>query len=40
MNTADSVVVDLTIEDDGKIKMRYRGEAVYIWIPSVVWVVN
>lgn len=43
MNTADNVVVDLTVttrEEGGKIQMRYRGEAHYVWIPSLVWIVD
>ena len=40
MNTADNVVADLSIGIDGKIQIRYRGNANYVWIPTLVWVVN
>ena len=40
MNTSDNAVADLMIQEDGKIRMRYRGEAHYVWIPTLVWLVN
>lgn len=40
MNTAENAYADLAITEDGKIQMRYRGDSHYVWIPSLVWVVN